>query len=392
MGRLHRIVNRGKPLLEGHGAQGPPGIAAGGHRQAGRQTEHQPGAAHLRDRGHVAPGPGAQRLEGVAALTGERTVGAHAIAEEHAAAALIGDRLEHLEIGADRLHDGAARRHRPGNLDQLAMLGEGARNRPAIGQRVRRETVGRKADRAPVDRFGHNRRHLTTLGVGGLLLDRALTHDVKAHRAVADQAGDIDAGADALDRVEIAAVAFPVPGQTAEDRLTGDVLDRFHHAGEQLLVAGPTGREGHAAIAQQRSGHAMPADRRAARIPADLGIEMGMDVDEARRHMQAVGVDFAPGAAADLADFGDQATVDGHVAGKGLAAAAVNNLAATNHDVMCHRKSPLQSLLSSLNQPCQLARKSLCQSTPAGMPWHPQAGEFDTRPRSARYARCFPTP
>ena len=66
-----------------------------------------------------------------------------------------------------------------------------------------------------------------------------------------------------------------------------------------------------------------------------------MDVDEAGRHMKAVGVNVATGAATDLTHFGDQATVDGHIAGKGLAAAAVNNLAATNHDVMCHRKSPL---------------------------------------------------
>ena len=66
---------------------------------------------------------------------------------------------------------------------------------------MRRVAVGGEADGAPVDARAHDVRHLPTFVVARLLLDGAIAHDVEAHRAVADHAGDVDAGLEPLDGV-----------------------------------------------------------------------------------------------------------------------------------------------------------------------------------------------
>ena len=64
---------------------------------------------------------------------------------------------------------------------------------------------------------------------------------------------------------------------------------------------------------------------------ADLGVEVGMQVDEARRHGMAGGVDFLAALAADFADGADGVAVDGDVAFEGLVARAVDDGAVADH-------------------------------------------------------------
>ena len=59
------------------------------------------------------------------------------------------------------------------------------------------------------------------------------------------------------------------------------------------LVAGLARRERHAAVAEHDGRDAVPARRRADRVPGELRVEVGVDVDEARRDEPAVGVDLA---------------------------------------------------------------------------------------------------
>ena len=61
---------------------------------------------------------------------------------------------------------------------------------------------------------------------------------------------------------------------------------------------------------------------------------MGVQVDEARRHDQAAGVDGLVGLAGpDLADLGDHAVLDADVAPEARQAAAVDDHAASNHAI-----------------------------------------------------------
>ena len=78
----------------------------------------------------------------------------------------------------------------------------------------------------------------------------------------------------------------------------------------------------------------MPARQRAVGIPEELGVVVGVQVDEARRHDQAAGVDRLVGlAGADLADLGDHAVLDADVAAEARQAAAVDDHAAADHAI-----------------------------------------------------------
>ena len=60
---------------------------------------------------------------------------------------------------------------------------------------------------------------------------------------------------------------------------------------------------------------------------------MGVDVDEARRNQFALGVDLFLAFAGDLADFGDAAAGDGDIGLVEVAALAIGNVAAADHEV-----------------------------------------------------------
>ena len=112
-----------------------------------------------------------------------------------------------------------------------------------------------------------------------------------------------------LQRVEILAEGFPRPVQPLVERRAGNVLDAFHQFDQALAVLDLHRREADAAIAHHRRGDAMPARRLQMRIPGRLAVIVGVDVDEARRDQQALGVDLLVGAAGDLADGGDLAVL-----------------------------------------------------------------------------------
>ena len=84
----------------------------------------------------------------------------------------------------------------------------------------------------------------------------------------------------------------------------------------------------------------MPADGGAVRVPADLRVEVGVDVDEPGRDRRALRVDLAVSPAVDLAQGGDDAVRNAQIAGAAFAAAAVYEGAAANHEVIGHGLSP----------------------------------------------------
>ena len=298
------------------------------------EAEHETGTPDL--------GDGRQVAEFRKLLEARRALGAHAflrtraVAEQDAALGGLRHRPQHLEVSAHRLHQGVARSDRLGDLDQFAHLRERTGNRTSIRQLVRGVAVRGEPDSASVDGVRDHIRHLLAFVVGSLLFHGAFAHDVEAHRAVADHAGDVDCGIQPFDGVEIAAVVLPIPGQPRENGVLGDVLDGLHHRREKLDVVRLARREGDAAVAEQRRGDAVPANRGQRRVPADLRVQVGVQVHEPRGHRKTLGVDLLLPLAVDLADGGDQSVVDRQVAGYRTRAGSVDEFAATNHDVMCH--------------------------------------------------------
>ena len=106
----------------------------------------------------------------------------------------------------------------------------------------------------------------------------------------------------------------------------------------QSCLARAHRREADAAVAHDHRGDAVPARRREQRVPGDLAVVVGVDVDEARRDQQAVGVDVRRAAASSsspgVADLGDAAVVDGDVGGPGVGTGAVDQRAAADHELV----------------------------------------------------------
>jgi hypothetical protein len=157
-----------------------------------------------------------------------------------------------------------------------------------------------------------------------------------ADRAVADHATDVHALREAVELGEVLAVRLPLPREPVEDAGGRDVLDRLHELGEVLTVLGLAGRERHAAVAEHDGRDAVPARRRRDRVPADLGVEMGVDVDEPRAHDPPLGVDRLPAAAIEVAHGGDPVAGDRHVAPERRTPGAVDHGPVSDHEVVCH--------------------------------------------------------
>jgi hypothetical protein len=172
-----------------------------------------------------------------------------------------------------------------------------------------------------------------------LAADGALAHDVNAQRVVRDLRRDIDGARLPLQRVEEFGEALPVVFQSFCERDAGDVLDRLHEVDQLLAMLLAHRREADAAIAEHDRGDAVPGGRRQHRVPGRLAVIVGVHVDPAGGDQQSVGIDLALARPGLAADRGDAAIVDGDIAAERRLAAAVDDLAATDHGVV-HRSLP----------------------------------------------------
>ena len=333
------IADRPEATFEAHPAQLAPAITPRGQQTL--EAKYKTGTARLRHRGDVEAAR-TQAGEILGVLAARLRIHRGAEAEQHPAptrrreiAQQLRRELELREV-ENVLHQCASRAHDFCDLEQLRGIGVRSRNRSAIGQNMRREAVGRETHRAGVDRLRHDLGHLLLLGFGRLFFDRSLAHDVEANGTMAHESGHVETGVEALDRVEIAAVIFPIPREAVQNRVLRDVLDRLHHTREEFPVGRLAGRERHATVSHHDRRHAVPTHRRAMGIPTDLRIQMRVNVDEAGCDDVTVRIDLAAASLVDVADGRDDAVVDSKVAGDGICARAVHDLSATNYDVMCH--------------------------------------------------------
>ena len=77
----------------------------------------------------------------------------------------------------------------------------------------------------------------------------------------------------------------------------------------------------------------MPGGGRDERVPGRLAVIVGVDVDEARRHDQARGVDLAPAGAELGADCGDFSVLHGDIGDPARRAGAVDNGSVSDDEV-----------------------------------------------------------
>ena len=118
----------------------------------------------------------------------------------------------------------------------------------------------------------------------------------------------------AAEGVEIFGEGLPVPRQAFRHaRARGCPRRLPSRLISVVLVLRPAGREADAAVAHHHGGDAVARRGREALVPGRLAVVVGVDVDEARRHELALGVDLLAARAGDLADRGDAAVLDGDI-------------------------------------------------------------------------------
>ena len=133
---------------------------------------------------------------------------------------------------------------------------------------------------------------------------------------MADESPDIDGGATALDGIEVLGERcegpfFPEPLAQGRDRHPLDVLEG---ADDRLTVLGPGGGHREAAVAHHHGRHPVPGRDGEHAVPHDLGVVVGVNVDEPGAHHPPRRVDRLRRAAPRLSDGGDPSVADANLA------------------------------------------------------------------------------
>ena len=194
-------------------------------------------------------------------------------------------------------------------------------------------TAGGETDRSGVQSGRDDVCHRLEV-VGRRVVERPVAHHVGPNGGVGHLCADVEGVRGALERVEILRKGLPIPLDPFVEGGSGDVLDALHELDEPLPIVGADGREADTAVAQDRGGDPVPAGRRQVRIPRGLPVVVGVDVDEAGRHQQAVGVHGPARRTGQLPDPDDAAILDRDVCRVGRRARAVDHRSGTDHQIM----------------------------------------------------------
>ena len=84
----------------------------------------------------------------------------------------------------------------------------------------------------------------------------------------------------------------------------------------------------------------MPARRGRHRVPADLGVQMGMDINEPGRHQMPLGINRPLCRSADVPDFGNPVALHGNIGLVRRLTRPVNNGSAFDHNIVGHAFLP----------------------------------------------------
>ncbi len=227
--------------------------------------------------------------------------------------------------GEDALEGGALvlADHR-GERQQLVAVGPLGGHRPAVAVAVVLRDVDREAERTLGQRGVEQGPHPLQLVGGGGPAVGVLPDGEAAQRRVADQEAGVH-GEAALERVEVRAEVAPRPVGPSFQGVDGHALDLGQQLAEVGRVGGVDRGQAEAAVAADDGGDAVASGRRGPAVPHELGVVVGVEVDEPGAGHQAGGVDRLEGGLVDLADGDDAAVADPDGADRGRGAGAVDD-------------------------------------------------------------------
>ena len=230
-----------------------------------------------------------------------------------------------------------------------------------LAQDLRGEPAG-----ARVHRLAEQRAHLALLlGRRRASLGVLLAHHPGHDRREAHVGEHVHALRRAFDAVEVLGEGDPVPRHAGGHRRRPHGLVALQRQHRALAVLRADRREAEAAVADHHRGDPVPARHGAPGIPEDLRVEMGVQVDEARRHDEIPRVEHALrvrlGNAPDLRDAPPGDRDIPRVARRAL---AVDHGAALQDEIVAgHGDSPLMHVRKN-----SIARQSHPQTAPRSVP------------------------
>jgi hypothetical protein len=133
---------------------------------------------------------------------------------------------------------------------------------------------------------------------------------------------------------------FPREGYCGVEGRLFDVFDDLEHGDELCRSIGFDRRQGQGAIACHDGRHAVFKGRRGEAIPAQLGVEVGVNIDEARRDNLACRVNNPCRPEIDSGRVADATVPNANVAHSRCGACAVNDRA-TSDQCIAHLLPPL---------------------------------------------------
>ena len=263
-----RIAHRGDALVQRQVGDGAIGAGAGERVLAAGQPEQRADRTrrrHAADREAISRGLRGQ----VQQLLPRRGPVMPLVQREHQrTSAGLHDAPHHGEFGRrvrgvpvgghlDEPLPGILQPH--GDPHELGFL-RAQRRGVVAGQRLVRDGAGGgEAESAGAHRIGGDFAHLLDVGLVRVLqVQRAVAHDVDAHRRMRQQRAEVDVVAAALQRGEVVGKTFPGPVEALVQAGAGDVLHAFHQRDDGVLGVLAHRGEADAAIAHHDGGHAVP--------------------------------------------------------------------------------------------------------------------------------------
>ena len=178
-----------------------------------------------------------------------------------------------------------------GERDQLVGRGVVRRHAAPVVRDVQLELRRREADRALAQRGADELLHRRDLVGGRGALRRVVAHHVAAHRAVPDVRADVHAERGRRARRGSRRSVPPAKSTPAASASADMPSTRLSISSSHATSSGSARREREAAVAGEQRGDAVPRRGRRGRVPVQLRVVVRVDVDEAGRDEQAVGVD-----------------------------------------------------------------------------------------------------
>ena len=198
------------------------------------------------------------------------------------------------------------------------------------------ETLDGEAAQAGVHPLVQQPGHFLAFGLGGGHAGLGLleAHDVGHQRRRGHVLDDVHALRGPIKRVEVLRDGLPVPVHAQPHRLIGDRLGTGHREHRAVTEFRLDRREAETAISEHHRRHPVISRDGAPRIPANLGVVVGVQVDKARGHDLAGSVDDAlRGATGTPPELGHLAVLDPDIALVARHPCAVHHRAVLDVDV-----------------------------------------------------------